>query len=64
MSRVEKLLHGLVPNNLLLTISVTATTTVGKPLSNDDLHKMTQACEAVIQLDEKKKIVRDICHVF
>jgi predicted nucleic acid-binding Zn ribbon protein len=50
-------LADIIPQNTILTISVTATTTIGKPLSSEDLKKVTDGCDAVLALDEHKRKV-------
>ena len=56
MSRITKILqsvHG-IPNNVLLTISVTATTTRGKPLEGPELDKLKLVCTTIQELDKVK----------
>lgn len=59
MSAAEKELEGIVPSSLILTISVTASTTVGKPLPPDELKKCFDACDLLLQLDESRKTIYD-----
>lgn len=57
MTLVESELLGLVPQTTILTISVTATTTVGKPLPPDELQRAFDGCDAIIELEEGKRDV-------
>jgi len=59
MGAVERLLDTLpktvqLASNIKLTISVTATTTRGKALSEDELKRLCGVCDTIIQLDEVK----------
>lgn len=54
MTQVEEELIGLVPPSVILTISVTATTTIGKPLPPEDLKKCIDGCDAVLKLEDFK----------
>jgi len=54
MTVVEEELIGLVPPSVVLTISVTATTTIGKPLPPEELQKCIDGCDAVLKLEEFK----------
>uniref|UniRef100_A0A0E0KTQ0 Nop domain-containing protein n=1 Tax=Oryza punctata TaxID=4537 RepID=A0A0E0KTQ0_ORYPU len=48
-------LEGLLPSAIIMVISVTASTTSGKPLSEDNLVKTIEACERALTLDAAKK---------
>jgi len=56
MARVTKLLQDVksIASNVLLTISVTATTTRGKPLPPAELSKLQAVCDTILQLDQCK----------
>lgn len=55
MGRIGKLLASTgVPNNVLLTISVTATTTRGKPLPEETIEKLRAVCRTILDLDAAK----------
>jgi U4/U6 small nuclear ribonucleoprotein PRP31 len=55
MTSVTGALGDILPQHTILTISVTATTTMGKPLPPEDLARVLEACSAVIKLDDAKK---------
>lgn len=50
-------LEGLLPSATIMVVSVTASTTSGKPLSDEDLAKTLDACDRALTLDEAKKKV-------
>ncbi|XP_026402307.1 U4/U6 small nuclear ribonucleoprotein Prp31 homolog isoform X2 [Papaver somniferum] len=52
-------LEGLVPSAVIMVVSVTASTTVGKPLPEDSLNKTIEACDRALALDIAKKEVLD-----
>jgi len=52
-------LEGLLPSAIIMVVSVTASTTSGKPLSEDNLEKTTEACDRALTLDASKKKVLD-----
>ncbi|XP_017217849.1 U4/U6 small nuclear ribonucleoprotein Prp31 homolog [Daucus carota subsp. sativus] len=52
-------LQGLVPSAIIMVVSLTASTTSGKPLVAEDLHKTVEACDMAITLDSAKKKVLD-----
>eukprot|EP00462_Mataza_sp_D1_P010708 CAMPEP_0175164278 /NCGR_PEP_ID=MMETSP0087-20121206/26311_1 /TAXON_ID=136419 /ORGANISM="Unknown Unknown, Strain D1" /LENGTH=381 /DNA_ID=CAMNT_0016453265 /DNA_START=22 /DNA_END=1163 /DNA_ORIENTATION=+ len=54
ISLVEADLINVVPQTTILTISVTATTTTGKPLPEDELQKCFDGCDAIIELEKHK----------
>lgn len=56
---VEGDLLGIVPQTTILTISVTATTTIGKPLPQGDLQKVLDGCDAIIKLNDAKERIFD-----
>jgi hypothetical protein len=49
----------LLPAASVMVVTVTATTTSGKPLSEDMLQKVQAGCEMALQLDHGKQLVRD-----
>ncbi|KAL2642400.1 hypothetical protein R1flu_009987 [Riccia fluitans] len=50
-------LEGLLPSATIMVVSVTASTTSGKPLSEENLQKTLDACDRALALDEAKKKV-------
>ncbi|CAN0892910.1 U4/U6 small nuclear ribonucleoprotein Prp31 homolog [Linum grandiflorum] len=52
-------LEGLLPSAIIMVVSVTASTTSGKPLPDDVLQKTTDACDRALTLDSAKKKVLD-----
>lgn len=50
-------LEGLLPSATIMVVSVTASTTSGKPLSEENLQKTIEACDRALALDEAKKKV-------
>ncbi|KAG6512534.1 hypothetical protein ZIOFF_030655 [Zingiber officinale] len=52
-------LEGLLPSAIIMVISVTASTTSGKPLSKENLNKTIDACDRALALDLAKKKVLD-----
>jgi U4/U6 small nuclear ribonucleoprotein PRP31 len=58
LTQVE--LEDLLPAASVMVVTVTATTTSGKPLSPEVLSKAQQGCEMALQLDEDKQQVRPI----
>ena len=50
-------LDGIVPQNVQLTITVTATTTVGKPLPPGVVTQVIEGCDAILKLIQAKKDV-------
>ncbi|XP_071691001.1 U4/U6 small nuclear ribonucleoprotein Prp31 homolog [Rutidosis leptorrhynchoides] len=50
-------LEGLLPSAIIMVISVTASTTSGKPLPEDVLAKTIEGCDRALMLDESKKKV-------
>ncbi|KAH8933172.1 hypothetical protein BDL97_18G016200 [Sphagnum fallax] len=50
-------LEGLLPSATIMVVSVTASTTSGKPLSEENLQKTLEACDRALALDEAKKKV-------
>jgi hypothetical protein len=48
-------IEGLVPAHTVMVIKITATTSVGKALSDDKLALVMRACAAVLELEEFKK---------
>ncbi|KAJ7300318.1 hypothetical protein O6H91_Y540500 [Diphasiastrum complanatum] len=52
-------LEGLLPSATIMVVSVTASTTSGKPLSEENLQKTIDACDRALALDEAKRKVLD-----
>lgn len=52
-------LEGLLPSAIIMVVSVTASTTSGKPLPGDVLEKTIEACDRALTLDAAKKKVLD-----
>ncbi|RRT44164.1 hypothetical protein GW17_00045980, partial [Ensete ventricosum] len=52
-------LDGLLPSAIIMVVSVTASTTSGKPLSEESLQKTIDACDRALALDLAKKKVLD-----
>lgn len=52
-------LEGLLPSAIIMVVSVTASTTSGKPLPEDVLQKTVEACDRAIELDSARKNVLD-----
>ncbi|CAM6083124.1 unnamed protein product [Calypogeia fissa] len=52
-------LEGLLPSATIMVVSVTASTTSGKPLSDENLEKTLDACDRALALDEAKKKVQE-----
>lgn len=52
-------LEDLLPAASVMVVTVTATTTAGKPLSPDVLSKAQQGCEMALQLDDDKQQVKE-----
>ncbi|GJN02109.1 hypothetical protein PR202_ga19431 [Eleusine coracana subsp. coracana] len=52
-------LEGLLPSAIIMVVSVTASTTTGKPLSEENLEKTIEACDRALTLDAAKKKVLD-----
>ncbi|KAG0466451.1 hypothetical protein HPP92_018031 [Vanilla planifolia] len=52
-------LEGLLPSAIIMVVSVTASTTSGKPLPDDVLNKAIDACDRALALDLAKKKVLD-----
>ena len=48
----EKELQAFLPHNVVLTITVTATTSAGRRLSDDDWARVQEACTTVLRLQE------------
>lgn len=53
-------LEGLLPSATIMVVSVTATTTSGRVLSEDNLDKTLEACDLALKLDSDKKTVGDL----
>ncbi|GMH20715.1 hypothetical protein Nepgr_022556 [Nepenthes gracilis] len=52
-------LDGLLPSAIIMVVSVTASTTSGRPLPEDVLGKTIEACDRALALDSAKKKVLD-----
>ncbi|BBH03077.1 pre-mRNA processing ribonucleoprotein binding region-containing protein [Prunus dulcis] len=52
-------LEGLLPSAIIMVVSVTASTTSGKPLPEEVLTKTNEACDRALALDSAKKKVLD-----
>ncbi|EPS69875.1 hypothetical protein M569_04885, partial [Genlisea aurea] len=52
-------LEGLLPSAIIMVVSVTASTTSGKPLPEEVLLKTVDACDRALALDSAKKKVLD-----
>uniref|UniRef100_F6HPN1 Nop domain-containing protein n=1 Tax=Vitis vinifera TaxID=29760 RepID=F6HPN1_VITVI len=52
-------LEGLLPSAIIMVVSVTASTTSGKPLPEENLKKTVDACDRALALDLAKKKVLD-----
>ncbi|XP_004491743.1 U4/U6 small nuclear ribonucleoprotein Prp31 homolog isoform X1 [Cicer arietinum] len=52
-------LEGLLPSAIIMVVSVTASTTTGKPLPEEVLSKTIEACDRALTLDSAKKNVLD-----
>lgn len=52
-------LEGILPSAIIMVVSVTASTTSGKPLPEDVLQKAIDACDRALALDSAKKKVLD-----
>mmetsp|Transcript_16110 Transcript_16110/g.34858 ORF Transcript_16110/g.34858 Transcript_16110/m.34858 type:complete len:493 (-) Transcript_16110:371-1849(-) len=50
-------LDDILPAAAVMVVTVTGTTTSGKPLSEDNLRKVTEGCAMALSLDEDKKLV-------
>lgn len=48
-------LEGLLPSATIMVVSVTASTTTGKPLSEENLERVIDACDRALALDDAKK---------
>jgi len=52
-------LTGVLPSATVMVVSVTATTTTGKPLPPEQLEKVLTACDQVLQLDSTRLQILD-----
>lgn len=50
-------LEELLPSAAIMVVTVTATTTSGKRLMEDELNKTLEACDLAMQLDNDKRLV-------
>jgi hypothetical protein len=53
-------LNDVLPQSSIITISLTASITPGKPLSEDDLQKVLEACDMATKLDVSRTRVRAV----
>ncbi|KAH9611046.1 hypothetical protein KSS87_006922 [Heliosperma pusillum] len=53
-------LEGLLPSAIIMVVSVTASTTSGKPLPEDVLQKTMEACDRALDLDSARKKIFDV----
>ncbi|KAL5196632.1 hypothetical protein ABZP36_000144 [Zizania latifolia] len=53
-------LEGLLPSAIIMVVSVTVSTTSGKPLSEENLAKAIEACDRALTLGVAKKKVLDL----
>jgi U4/U6 small nuclear ribonucleoprotein PRP31 len=51
-------LKAFLPSATVMVITVTATTTDGKPLSEQELNKVFEACDVALELDSYKRKVQ------
>lgn len=52
-------LEGLLPSAMIMVVSITASTTSGKPITEEVLEKTIDACDCALALDSSKKKVLD-----
>ncbi|XP_059648999.1 U4/U6 small nuclear ribonucleoprotein Prp31 homolog [Cornus florida] len=52
-------LEGILPSAIIMVVSITASTTSGKPLPEEVLQKTVDACDRALALDSAKKKVLD-----
>ena len=55
VSGVERELQAFLPNNVVLTISVTAATSSGRPLTDDELNTAMEAAASIVSLDDGRQ---------
>ena len=48
-----------LPNHNIMAINIVSSTTTGKPLNNNDLKKLIEACDDIIQLNKDKIEILD-----
>jgi U4/U6 small nuclear ribonucleoprotein PRP31 len=53
-------LQGLLPSSIIMVVSVTSSTTSGKPLPNEVLNNIIDACDLAIALDSLKNKIVDL----
>eukprot|EP00906_Rhabdomonas_costata_P039416 RCo055735 len=46
-----------IPPHTIMVVNVTGSTTVGKPLEKDELDRVIEGCDEMLQLDEAKQII-------
>lgn len=49
--------NDLLPSALVMIVSVTGSTTSGKPLSNDEITECCRACDEIMSLDNDKSVI-------
>ncbi|KAJ3038605.1 U4/U6 small nuclear ribonucleoprotein Prp31 [Rhizophlyctis rosea] len=57
LTKLESTLKQFLTNPTVMVILVTATTTNGRPLEDEAMKKVTDACEMVLKLDEAKRMI-------
>jgi U4/U6 small nuclear ribonucleoprotein PRP31 len=53
-------LQGILPSSIIMVVSVTSSTTSGKPLPNEVLNNIIDACDLAIALDSLKNKIVDL----
>lgn len=57
-------LKSFLPTATVMVITVTATTTNGRPLSEEEMMKVDEACEMALKLDAAKRTVSSSLKLF
>lgn len=50
-------LKSFLPSATIMVITVTSTTSDGRPLSDDELETLNEACDIIFKMDEKKSVL-------
>lgn len=50
-------LTSLLPPATIMVITVTATTTPGKPLTQEELEKVMEGCQIILDLDDARRSI-------
>eukprot|EP00823_Brevimastigomonas_motovehiculus_P005989 TRINITY_DN468_c0_g1_i1.p1 TRINITY_DN468_c0_g1~~TRINITY_DN468_c0_g1_i1.p1 ORF type:complete len:649 (-),score=271.01 TRINITY_DN468_c0_g1_i1:78-2024(-) len=50
----EKEIQSILPQSLIITITVSLSTTIGKPLAAEDLKKVFEGCDGILQMEKMK----------